>query len=271
MCTMSWFKTEDGYELFFNRDEQKKRRRALLPEVYTDLTTQIISPTDADAGGTWISVNEYGLTFCLLNHYEKEQLIPHKDWLSRGEIIRTLASYDSLDSVVSKFNEIDLSNFKPFRLFILNPEGRSYLFTWDALELMVEQDVNTPRSSSSFEPEKVRASRKALFKTMGLHESKNREDFLKYHTGHTDGESPYSVCMHREDAGSVSLSHIVVNNEDVSFSYADGAPCEAPLGQPIIVGRLATGLVIEAAEAISETAVSKAALSENIATVIDAA
>jgi len=237
MCTMSWFKTEEGYELFFNRDEQKKRRRAILPEVYTDAAVQVISPTDADAGGTWISVNEFGLSFCLLNHYEKEQLIPHTDWVSRGEIIRTLARFTDLDSVVRAFSDIDLSKFKPFRLFVLSAEGKSYFYTWDAVELVVEQDIITPRSSSSFEPEKVRTARKVLFKTMGLHESTVREEYLNYHRSHSPSKSPYSVCMHREDASTVSLSHIVVNQQNVSFSYADGSPCEAALDIPLKIDR----------------------------------
>jgi len=31
MCTVSWFTTENGYELFFNRDESKQRTEALAP------------------------------------------------------------------------------------------------------------------------------------------------------------------------------------------------------------------------------------------------
>jgi len=46
MCTMTWFTKEDGYELFFNRDERKSRRRAQLPTVQQHVNgIEYISPT----------------------------------------------------------------------------------------------------------------------------------------------------------------------------------------------------------------------------------
>ncbi len=233
MCTMSWFKTEDGYELFFNRDEHKTRRRADIPVLTTQSGVDVISPTDTDAGGTWVSVNHFGLSLCLLNHYEKEQRIPHIDWISRGGIIRSLATHASLSVIEYTFAQIDLNEYKPFRLFALDAQGKSVFFTWDGETTTKEFDIVTPRSSSSFEPEKVRAGRKQQFVSQGLHESTDRVFFLAFHCSHDPSASAYSVCMHRDDANSVSLSHIVVNKQEVTFAYADGAPCKAELSQPI--------------------------------------
>jgi len=36
--------------------------------------------------------------------------------------------------------------------------------------------------------------------------------------------------MHRDDAYTVSLSHVSVSSQGISFRYADGSPCEAELG-----------------------------------------
>lgn len=243
MCTVSWFKTPQGYELFFNRDEIKTRRRAQKPVIYDDRGTTIISPTDTDAGGTWISTNHFGLTLCLLNHYEKEQFIPHTDWLSRGDIIRHLVAYKSLAKIENEFAKLDLAQFKPFRLYVLNRQGRSVFFTWDGQQMEKEYDIDSPRSSSSFKPEKVKQTRKQLYITKQLLDSTDRQAYIDFHTSHEPGKSAYSVCMHRDNASSVSFSHIVVDAQKVRFAYADGSPCEVPLGIPLevqIVDAIAT-------------------------------
>ena len=99
MCTMTWFKSADGYELFFNRDEQLSRQRALLPTIQTHSKIDYISPTDADAGGTWIALNQFGVTVCLLNHYEFQQIETYKDWTSRGEIVRSFATISTITNL----------------------------------------------------------------------------------------------------------------------------------------------------------------------------
>lgn len=235
---MSWFKTIDGYELFFNRDEIKTRRRAEVPTIYSDSNVKIASPTDTDAGGTWISANHYGITFCLLNHYEKEQLIRHTDWMSRGDIIRRLAIHSSLPNVENNFSLIDLGQYKPFRLYVLDRSGKSVFFTWDGQKVLKEYDIITPRSSSSYKPEMVRKARKNLFLSKKLSESKDRQAYIDFHKSHEPGKSAYSVCMHRDNASTVSFSHIVVDAQRVAFAYADGSPCEAELSAPLEMKRI---------------------------------
>ena len=41
------------------------------------------------------------------------------------------------------------------------------------------------------------------------------------------------ICMHRDDANTVSLSHISVDSTIARFNYADGAPCESSFEPPI--------------------------------------
>jgi hypothetical protein len=76
----------------------------------------------------------------------------------------------------------------------------------------------------------VKAARKQLFTDMNLMESKSVDDYIRYHSSHMPNRSKESVCMHREDANTISLSHVSVSEQSVSFRYADGSPCEAELG-----------------------------------------
>ena len=47
MCTVSWFATRSGYELFFNRDENRQRAIATAPVKRASNACDFLSPTDA--------------------------------------------------------------------------------------------------------------------------------------------------------------------------------------------------------------------------------
>ena len=230
MCTMTWFVKEDGYELFFNRDERKSRRRAELPTSQINDGVQYISPTDADAGGTWIASNQYGVTVCLLNHYQFEQIETYKQWTSRGEMVRSFATVATISEADKKFNALDLDDYRAFRMFIIDHQGNNRLCVWDGHTSRIEHNVTTPKSSSSVDARRVKSLRKQLFVDLNLAESKNTDDYIKYHASHSPSRSKESVCMHRDDANTVSFSHVSVSSQGVSFRYADGSPCEAELG-----------------------------------------
>ena len=233
MCTMTWFASDNGYELFFNRDERISRSRAALPTKQTFNGVKCISPTDTDAGGTWIAVNEFGFTVCLLNHYQFQQIETYKNWISRGEIVKKFADSSNLFAAEKNFRLMELGDYRAFRMFIIAPDGNNRLLVWDGHKARVEVNVTKPKSSSSVDARHVKKLRKSLFEDMNLGQSKKVDDYINYHASHLPSRSKESVCMHREDANTVSFSHVSVNADTVSFSYADGAPCQAPLGKPI--------------------------------------
>ena len=233
MCTMTWFVHEDGYELFFNRDERVSRSHADLPKIQHQDGIRYISPTDTDAGGTWIALNQFGVAVCLLNHYQFEQIATYKDWISRGEIVRQFATIDDPGLAEHQFMRMELEDYRAFRMFVINPGGENRLCVWDGHAPRVEPNVTTPKSSSSVDARHVKSWRRSLFVKLGLHRSTDSADFLRYHASHLPFASKESVCMHREDANTVSLSHLTVRSGLASFAYADGPPCEAELGAPL--------------------------------------
>ncbi len=236
---MTWFVTDTGYELFFNRDERLTRRRAKLPSVQThhsDLgNLAYISPTDADAGGTWIAANELGITVALLNHYQFEQIATYKNWISRGVIVRNFSSMRSLKEARLKFAEMALEDYRAFRMFMIDASGENCLMVWDGHTARIENNVTMPKSSSSVDAKNVKASRKQLFVDMNLVDSRSATEYVRFHASHEPDRSQNSVCMHRQDAKTVSLSHIKVDRERIAFSYADGSPCEVELSEPVVI------------------------------------
>lgn len=250
MCTLTWFVSDDGYQLFFNRDERLTRRRALLPTLHSHGEKSnsavhefsktasenglcYISPTDADAGGTWIASNEYGVTVCLLNHYQFQQIETYKNWTSRGEIVRQFSQFTDLSDAERFFMQLNLDDYRAFRMFIIEPSGQNRLLVWDGHSARVETNVKGPKSSSSVDAKHVKAFRKRVYKDQKIGSSSLSADYINYHSSHIPSASKESVCMHRDDAKTVSLSHIIVSQNEVNFSYADGSPCEVPLSEPV--------------------------------------
>ena len=109
-----------------------------------------------------------------------------------------------------------------FACFLIQPDGQNRLFVWDGHTGRIEYDVPTPRTSSSVDAKEVKAIRKGLFANLGLQESKDRQAFIDFHSSHIPHPSRESVCMHREDAKTVSFSHVIVTADAISFAYADG-------------------------------------------------
>ena len=233
MCTLTWFKHSEGYELFFNRDESVLRKRALLPTISEQAGISYIAPTDADEGGTWIATNQMGHTVCLLNHYQFEQIKTYKNWISRGALVRDFADTESLQQAEARFCAMDLHDYRAFRMFIIEPAGGNLLLVWDGHSQRVESDVTQPKSSSSVDAQHVKTIRKNNFQELGLRSSLNHEDYINFHSSHYPNPSKESVCMHRAEAQTVSLSHISVSRNTASFAYMDGPPCESAFGEVV--------------------------------------
>jgi len=225
MCTVSWFITPKGYELFFNRDESKSRAEARMPEKLTSATVDFLSPTDMQGGGSWVATNQLGITVCLLNLYTEIDLVESEHYYSRGKIIRDIAHLASLDEIYQHVTKFDLSLFRTFRVFAIDSSGKNIVIAWNGKKLTLEHDTTAPKSSSSVDTQKVVAGRK---------DSTDRADFFAYQRSHEPNKN-YSVCVHRELTQTVSLSHIVVDNQNVSFDYYNGSPCESlePISQKI--------------------------------------
>ena len=87
MCTVSWLHQPAGYHLLCNRDEKRTRGVALGPRIQERAGVRFVAPADADFGGAWIAVNEFGVSLCLLNGSEACPRLVRK---SRGILLLDL-------------------------------------------------------------------------------------------------------------------------------------------------------------------------------------
>ena len=231
MCTVTWLHDGDRYSLYCNRDELRTRQPALPPSARRSGATRFVAPIDGKAGGTWIAVNELGLSLCLLNDYSAAPRGTAGDFTSRGHLVTELIQAGDFDDLRSRWSAIDAQHYRPFKLLSLAPGGHTCLLSWDgsAPGLRVD-DVVAPLCSSSFDEAGASRSRAQLFeRTTGSTDLDPRKSLLHFHQSHRPERGPYSVCMHRPDAVTVSFTLVDVDATDVSMAYAHGAPCSAPL------------------------------------------
>src|SRR5689334_22002529 len=119
MCTVSWLKVSGGYELFCNRDERRTRKPAAPPVIREARGVRFIAPIDGDHGGSWIGVNEAGVSLCLLNRYEDASSSPdgvksEDDYRSRGLLLTSLLDSLTVAHAHARLSVADLSSFRPF-------------------------------------------------------------------------------------------------------------------------------------------------------------
>ena len=228
MCTASWFFTDEGYELFFNRDELRTRGRALAPRRFkAGESMDALAPVDGDALGTWIAGNTAGLTVALLNRYQ-DAADPTTDdrRRSRGLLVKDLAASVDGDRAVDWLQSRDLRVYAPFTLLFLAPDRSARSLFWNGRHLSDVHDAVAPLVSSGHDPHGVPQVRRALFRQL---KRVDRESCLAFHRSHAPSRGAESPCMHRPDARTVSLTHVVVDAESLRMAYADGPPCRVEM------------------------------------------
>jgi hypothetical protein len=194
--------------------------------------TRYIAPLDADFGGTWIAVNEWGLAVCLLNGNG-----PRNGARSRGLIIPQLIWTRSADDALFLLRQQSLASFAAFTALILEPGRSAAVASWNGARLDVNDsaDLLAPLISSSFDADGVQQIRRAEFSRRVGANTGDTARLYSFHSSHSSGPDAYSPCMHRHDAETVSFSWIVVTGREIRFTYSPAAPCQCvPCEQEIL-------------------------------------
>ena len=228
MCTLTWSRAGGRLAVLVNRDERRTRRRALPPRREVRDGVRIVRPVDGDHGGSWIAANEHGVIVALLNGDSAPPAPRAPDAPSRGWIVRALAAADSAAAAIERFDALEIDRFAPFYLAVFGgPEGPDRLVVWtgDALERKVLRREDRPLVSSVLERARVHAWRRALFARVAGGREPTLERLESFHRSHEPEPGPLSVCMHRPEAETVSLTVVLVDRRQVVMRYEGDAPC----------------------------------------------
>jgi Transport and Golgi organisation 2 len=223
MCTVSFSPNSRGFYLLMNRDEKRNRVTALPPKIVDLRNHRAIYPYES-SGGTWIAANDAGVCLALINWHRIERE-PVGEIVSRGRIISELAGKVDSAEIANGLTNLRLKEIRPFRLItIVLKEKAVTEWRWN-LELLVE--CKHPWSSqhwfsSGFDEAKAEAVRRDICKKRS---ADSIEQLRALHRSHAPRRGPFSICMHRDDAATVSYTEVTVDDETVTMRYKPGSPC----------------------------------------------
>lgn len=229
MCTVTIVPGPAGQHAFrmaCNRDESHGRAPA-QPPTSTDIDgVHTLMPIDPSSGGTWVGVNEHGLALTLLNYNLSEP--PTGRDRSRGDVIPSLLGARSIHEMIQKLVHIERERMMPFRLVACDGE---WVLLWRSTE-PVERVVVDPWdgepvmwTSSGLGDHLVEGPRRELFDSwFGDEPSEYISEQVAFHRHKWPDRGQLSVCMHREDARTVSYTVIDVEPTGVTMTYHPDRP-----------------------------------------------
>jgi hypothetical protein len=258
MCTVSFLPVSGGgYLLGTNRDESPRRGRAHAPAAHRLGARVVLMPRDPDAGGTWVAVDDLGRCLCILNG-DLPAVPPPSEAPSRGTLLLDMMSVSSSAAILHELQRRHRSGElvqKAFKLLVVDPGARpgegdspasAALIEWNGLDEPTSRALQGPcvLVSSSFDPEGVARRRELAFTplaTMSAGDTRAlAEAQSRWHATHSaeapDGDT-YTVCMHREEAATVSYTAVRVDARRVRMDYRAGAPCGGAALERISVDR----------------------------------
>jgi hypothetical protein len=228
MCTLTFIPTEDGYVAGMNRDEKLARAQAIPPERSDFPVAAALFPRE-NSGGTWIACNSRGNLLALLNWNDVASRSDKKSLRSRGLLIPELIDGDDLADTRARFARLDLKEVPPFRLAGAFPrESLIMEWRWDCLRLQELEFVWRKRHWFSSSVSDVLAQQKrgwACEKAGGYSSLEPVSWVRNLHQSHDPVPGPFSICVHRKDAASVSYTEVRFSGESISMSYRSGSPC----------------------------------------------
>lgn len=228
MCTVTFIARNNGYALGMNRDEKVSRVQGLPPSKHSLNGRAAIFPSEP-SGGTWIGVNDAGVTFALINWYSVTARVSQRP-ISRGEVTRSILPCPDFSDAQKHLSEFPLKKTNPFRLIGVFPQATSVIeWRWDlsALERVVHDWRTNMWISSGFdEPGALRERQEIFLQSLQTNETNVRR-LRELHSSHVPSSGPYSVCMHRVDAETVSYTEICVDERTATLRHKAGPLCHS--------------------------------------------
>jgi hypothetical protein len=244
MCTVTFIARKNGYALGMNRDEQLTRVKALPPTRQQINSRTALFPSEP-GGGTWIGVNDTGVTFALINWYPVQARVS-ANAVSRGQLVRSALAANEVDSVDQILRGFPLERTNPFRLIgVFHDANQVIEWQWNLLSMhRVAHNWRTNVwISSGFDEAGAQESRRLVFARLIEQELVLDSRSLRtFHASHSPACGPYSVCMHRDDAATVSYSEIAVSRWSARMRYSTGPLCCNRIGRQQVL-RLRSGVL----------------------------
>ena len=210
-----------------NRDEKLARSRALAPTIVDLVSRRAVFPREP-TGGTWISANDAGVCLALINWHRIERE-PKHDVISRGEVVRELAGKSSADEIANAVMKLPLRKLCPFRLIAIVPSEKivtEWRWNLEWLTMRNHQWQLQHWFSSGLDERRAERERQRVCDAAQGRQSRRSLEWLRQlHRSHAPKRGPFSICMHRADASTVSYTEIAVSKRRATMHYKLGQCC----------------------------------------------
>jgi hypothetical protein len=229
MCTFSIIPSGEDYLAGMNRDELLTREQALPPATFHRGGLEVAYPLEP-SGGTWIACNNRGNLLALLNWNEVDLKTLGEKRKTRGGLIPRLIWEAEPRATDLRLRDLDLTGVFPFRLIGLFHKERILIeWQWDGIRIVGLEYVWTRRHwfSSSLSDTRANEERAEVCKAAASEAAVLDEPWLRrLHRSHAPDPGPFSICVHRPDAASVSYTEVKCGSSVISMDYLAGNPCE---------------------------------------------
>ncbi|GAB3663562.1 NRDE family protein [Halopiger thermotolerans] len=238
MCTLTlaWQVFDDApVAVAANRDEAVDRD-SRPPGIYQE-DPLIVAPQDAEAGGTWIGYNEFGVFAGITNRWTDADLAGER---SRGllvaDVLEARSAADAA-SIVEDATVVD--EYAGFNLVTADADD-AFCLQWDGdlvrtdfepgvhvvVNVAVDDEVDIPSfrtEAARAQAENARSVRRELSVVDG---DESVSEWLE-RAGSVLGDHDYGVCIHGDGFGtrSSSLIALPVGDDGTRYAFADGPPC----------------------------------------------
>ena len=228
MCTVTFVARPRGYCLGMNRDEKLSRAAGMPPKKKTVKGHAVLGPSEP-GGGTWITVNDQGATFALINWYSIAARVGG-EMVSRGTVVNSVGTTVSPDLTDATLAKLPLDQINPFRLIGIFP-ATSKIAEWQwNLKQLVRKNLRWKSQqwiSSGFDEPTAQRVRSKTFQQAQQQKSAGSLDWLRrLHRSHSPQKGPFSTCMHRADAATVSYTEVKVSRCEALMHYHAETPCQ---------------------------------------------
>lgn len=242
MCTLTWTSlrpgsgSEAGYQLWFNRDERLTRAPERPPSLQVaENGVRYIAPEDSEAGGTWITTNEHGVTIALLNGYLESRGPERPSYTSRGVLVRGLAGIRDPKEAFDPLSPMRLRDFQPAVVFVKAPSAPALIARWDGLTVAIDVtgERQLPLTSSGYEQDEVQQARRKLYREVVLDANPGGDPLrpdaarlaaFQSYVDPSEGPNPFTPSMLHPLAATRSQCAITVSERSVGFAYRPGPP-----------------------------------------------
>ena len=228
MCTITFIAQQNGYCLGMNRDEKLTRTDGLPPTRKKMNGRAVLCPSEP-SGGTWIALNDSGSCLALINWHSVTKRV-ERNSISRGEVVKAVMTMSSPDSADTALRKLSLERINPFRLIGIFPAVDAIVeWRWNLKRLVQKEHRWKTRQwiSSGFNERIAQRVRGETFRWALRHTSAGGLSWMRrLHRSHAPQVGPFSTCMHRSDATTVSYTEVVVSTGRARMRYHPKTPCQ---------------------------------------------